>query len=122
MVTLSTNDWKIDIDAGENPALSNVHLVEMLTLLNNLQIAANMEKFDFVKRPDGKFDYSFKSFDGRKWNQIIDVTNHADYSMTFSTDDSWKLSEFLPHRPLRDHVVKMAHDFQLEFIKVKFIA
>lgn len=119
---IKAHDWEIEIESSAHILLSDEHLSEMLKLLSDLQSAANMEEFNFVKRVDGKFDYEFKSFDGREWNQVIDVTNHADYSMIFNTDDWWKLSEFTPHRPLRDHVVKMAHDFQLEWIKVKFTA
>lgn len=121
MTATIISSWKIEIDAATQFSLSSQYLVDMMKMCDALKAAANMERFDFVKRPDGKFDYSFKSVDGRSWKQIIDVTNHADYSMTFNTNEEWKLSEFTPHRPLRDHVVKMAHDYQLNFIKVRFV-
>jgi len=64
------------------------------------------------------YSYSFVTKDGRTWNQEISFVSGV--KMTFNVPTAWKLSEFVPHRAVRDEFVLLVRDFGLETAEVTY--
>jgi len=67
--------------------------------------------------------YGFILQDGREWSQILRVSNQHPQNntvMNFAIPDFFSLDEFLPHRALRDYIVKLIAMRGLEKIEIRW--
>lgn len=85
------------IDASD-PDVQN--LLRLLELFNK---KVSLSSFIVDKESD-HHTYEYEAKDGRIWKQKI-YFNSEEPEMTFDVSDSWKLSEFQLHRPIRDQII-----------------
>ena len=71
-----------------------------------------------VKAQNEPIEYEIKLVDGRKWKQSFYDRSINPY-MSFDINDVWLLSEFQPHRPVRDAVIKLLVNHNVTNITVR---
>ena len=84
--------------------------------IRELDEKVQLASFELKKKPDGKYSYEFKAKDNREWKQIIKMDDPNDPLMNLDVSDFWRLSEFVPHRVLRDTVVSLIRVYEVEKI------
>lgn len=57
-----------------------------------------------VEEVSGVWRYTFEAKDGRAWHQVLRL-KQGSYAMTFDVAGEWDITEFVPHRTLRDNIV-----------------
>ena len=84
---------------------------DLLDALADLHGAIPLSKFDVDRDPVDLelYTYRFEAADGRKWRQNVRVPNDgSEPSMDFDTmGDFWRMSEFAPHRLVRDKTLAL---------------
>ena len=100
--------------------------VLLMGLINSLHTKTPLVEFNVHKiagtNPQ-EHHYGFILADGREWFQILRVNaQHPqdNTAMNFSIPDFFSLAEFLPHRELRDYVVKLIAMRELEKIEIRW--
>ena len=76
-----------------------------------------------VKPVDGvpnTYRYDFEAQDGREWKQVLDFTDSQEAAMTFDVPDCWKMSEFRPHRELREAVITAVQSGGMTKLEIKY--
>lgn len=84
-----------------------------------LHAVVALQRFDVDRLEDqaGQYSYQFSTSDGREWNQVLRVEQDGTM-MTFDVADWWRLSEFTPHRAIRELVLRLIREHQV--YKIKF--
>lgn len=72
-------------------------------------LAVDLDKLTFILTDASlqRYEYEIKRVDGKKWNQVIVFDDESDPLMTFDVSDEWRLSEFRPHRIIRNILVEL---------------
>jgi hypothetical protein len=94
---------------------------QLATLLAAVHAAVPLANF-LVKRlgniDSDEFRYEFTAADGRQWKQKLRIPPPPDEaSMSFIVPQQWKLSEFAPHREVRDVVIALIVTHKAENIE-----
>lgn len=96
---------------------NNALISQLVSALSGLNVTVPLQDFLFRLENDGSYTYRFRTVDGRIWLQKLTFGTPGDPSMTFSqVTDEWKLSEFQPHRAIRDMVITLRNDFHVSLI------
>lgn len=106
-------------NVGAEISIRHQAFSDFLKSLADLNEAVPLSSFEITKQNDGTYAYDFTTRDDRTWNQELTITADG-YGMTFNCPDAWSLAEFVPHRPLRDAVVRLARDTGLTKLEVKW--
>lgn len=94
---------------------------DIVALLSNLDVLYTAIPLDFLRvdkagLPANEFRYRIRTKDGRVWRQNLKVPSLGPigtYSVTFTVPEYWALPEFVPHREIRDTVVRMIRNYDM---------
>lgn len=86
-----------------------------LQAFNSLTALASFNVIRTAALPNPIYSYAFVARDGRQWNQVIkmDGAQQSQPSMNFTVPGFWKVAEFSMHRPIREHVIEWAKQFEV---------
>lgn len=97
--------------AGNGVPTNSQDARDLLDSLASLNAAIPLKKFDVERdAADAElYSYRFEASDGRRWRQNVRVpVDGSEPSMDFDTmGDLWRLSEFAPHRAVREKTVAL---------------
>ena len=112
---------ELDIDSDSPIETTHGKIIELmlLTVTMNAAMPLDLIKLDRIGATDD-YDYEFTLKDGRRWRQKIRVDLPAEPSMSFGPTGFFTLSEFVPHRPVRDVLVALIQTFGVRKLTLKW--
>ena len=104
---------------GPTAPLSTVAQFRQLLLqLQGLRVSASVVSFKLIQQdPPENYLYRFDDAAGRKFRQIITVDDPDNPLMDFTCDE-WRLTEFAPHRELREQCLYLIRHHGVTRIEV----
>jgi hypothetical protein len=107
--SLSTGQFDVQVvtPGALDPTLKAV--VDLLKALGALNAAVPVAfcKVDRDVADVTRYTYRIDLKDGRKWRQVLFFPAGGEPTMTFNVADQWALSEFAPHRAIRDLTIAL---------------
>lgn len=76
-------------------------------LVNLVNQIPSLELFRLKKETGNSWEYFLRLHDGRIWRQTINMDQPSDPLLTFNIPAGWRMSEFFPHRLLRDGAIAL---------------
>lgn len=111
---------QIRILSSDTIPLATGDVVKLQKLVSQLHVAVPLTRL-FLRQDPGDYLYFFDTDDGRRWLQRIIIPASGEASMTFAVSDHFAVSEFLPHRELRIHLIAMVQQYQITLIDVTWL-
>ena len=97
--------------AGNGVPTNSQDARDLLDSLAALNAAIPLKKFDVERDAVDLtlYSYKFEAVDGRRWQQSFSIpVDGSEPSMDFDTKgDKWKMSEFSPHRMVREKTIAL---------------
>jgi hypothetical protein len=106
--------------SGDHVATEAATLFRLLVALHRI---VAMDSFNFnAAGTDAIYNYNLVAADSRRFDQTLQFggDDPRNPGQTFAVSDTWKLSEFRVHRPVRDHIVLMYNEIGLQRVSVIF--
>lgn len=114
---------EVKIEADSDTLIPFQDLEEVSSLMNGLNLVIPIKVFTFKQKAvpnEHQYDYEFEALDGRTWKQVIDFSSSTNNpAMNFDIADFFLLSEFAPHRPIRNKLIALKAAFALTLYKWK---
>jgi hypothetical protein len=111
--------WSLEIESDQYLNDKDEHVGKFINFILAFNKAIELESFEFTRQPGGEFKYEVKAEDGKEWLQTINI-NPSSSSMNFDVEDFWTLTEFAPHRPVRDICIIIARELTVSKIEMTF--
>ena len=120
MIRLQDGYKDIRVTQTANWLVSNNWYMSLVAALDALHLVVPMSKVRFMaKVTPGEFEYKLTTLDGRVFTETIrEIVGFDNYESDFSVTDFWNIRELVPHRVLRDIVVRLHLDAGLTDLKV----
>lgn len=112
------------ITVKTDPAMLAGHILlrNLQDSLDMLQRTVPLNRFRFKRMGNtSTYSYEIKAVDGREWNQEIEILPGQDAKMTFAVTDQWKLGEFSLQRPVRDLVIEITRQYNVDDIDCQWM-
>lgn len=119
-VDITFGVWRLRATAAGELTPGQLEAVWMI--LQVLTAGVPLLRFRFEAEGGTGLIYRYRIWltDGRTWDQTLTFSNATDPdpTLTFSVSPGWKLSEFQPHRSLRDQVIALRNVSALSLLRV----
>lgn len=119
-VDITFGAWRLRATAAG--ALTPGQLEAVWMVLQLLTSGVPLLRFRFEAEGGTGLIYRYRIWltDSRIWDQTLTFANAADSDpiLSFSVSPGWKLSEFMPHRDLRDQVILLRNGSGLSSLRV----
>lgn len=114
---IRNTDKTIEITGASPLASGNDRVGEFVDAIEELHEAVPLSKFLLEDQGGGVFLYKINAADGRIWKQRL-RSLFSGTEMDFTVNDYWKITEFAPHRRVRDLVVDLVVNYNVTKIEV----
>jgi hypothetical protein len=111
-----TRNLKIEVEFDF--PLENGPFHALMEALAALRAAIPLASLLIKQTAPEEYRYEFTSMTGKAWKQMLRVpADGSEASMTFDVEQYWKVSEFTPHREMRDAVINAIRLYKLTKIE-----
>ena len=114
------HSWSTTMESRNGLSIASGVINDIGATIERLHAMTPLASVEVKETSALNYEYTWKTADGRVWKQDIVYANADDIdpSMTFDVPDLFKLSEFKPHRVLRDILIPVLVKFQIVKCKV----